>query len=94
MVDSCCRLHVGGLDQWLAPGLAGVEWSMISQVTAVKLSCEAPGCDEALYERDANAVHELARINGWRSFGWVAEVPGRETPKHTLCPVHKDMAAQ
>lgn len=65
---------------------------MIEQVQAVKLSCEEPGCDEALYDRDAPAVGELARINGWRCYGWVAEVEGQPLPKMALCPVHKEMA--
>lgn len=64
---------------------------MISQVTAVKLSCEAPRCDQALYERDVHAVTELAQISGWRAAGWVAETPGQEIPKHHLCHLHKDM---
>lgn len=65
---------------------------MISQVTAVKLSCEAPGCDEAVYERDAPAAHKRALKDGWYSFAWVAGVPDRKAPKMALCPMHKDMA--
>lgn len=65
---------------------------VISQVSAVKLSCEEPGCDAALYERDAQAVSQLAQANGWRSVGWVAQVEGQPLPKMTLCPVHKEIA--
>lgn len=49
---------------------------MIYLVTAVKLSCEAPGCDAAVYERDADAAQE----------------PGQGPPLMTLCPKLKDMA--